>query len=210
MTIRIAVLSVLLVGLILRLPRTLNLPIWSDEYHTIRLMRLPLADLLRGRYEELNPPLYFALIHVYTSVFGEAEVVLRSFSLLMAFIALVLLWLVARELLHDELGALLALTVAALNPFFVYYATEVRSYALLSALGLATLYTYLRLRRAEERAWRWTSLLALGVAASAYTHHFGLMIVLMIGVFIVVDAWGQRWTAAHTRACAAVGLGLLL
>jgi uncharacterized membrane protein len=210
LTLPIAVVCVLLVGLVLRLPRMFMLPIWSDEYHTIRLMRLPLADLLQGRYEELNPPLYFALMHIYTGVLGEHAIILRSFSVLMSLVALVLLWLVARELLADEGGALLALTVAALNPFFIYYAAEVRSYALLSALGLGTLYAYLRLRRAETSSLSWAALLALGLAASAYTHHFGLMIVLALVIFIAVDAIGQRWTPTRTAVCVALAFGLLL
>jgi uncharacterized membrane protein len=210
LTVHIAVVCTLLIGLLLRLPRMVALPIWSDEYHTIRLMRLPLADLLQGRYEELNPPLYFALMHLYTRVLGESEIVLRSFSVLMSLTTLLLLWLVARELLRDDWGALVALMVAALNPFFVYYASEIRSYALLSTLGLGTLYLYLRLRRAEAGLRLWAGALALGIAASAYTHHFGLMIVLMVAIFIVVDAFGKRWAVTHSLACAAVALGLLL
>src|SRR5580704_8547813 len=64
--------------------------LWFDEASTLILAGLPLAHLpaLLVR-NEMNPPLYYALMHVWLKLFSDPRIGLRFFSALCAIGALI-------------------------------------------------------------------------------------------------------------------------
>lgn len=198
---------ILSAGLLARLWRMSQISLWSDEYHSIRVIRYPLSEIVAGRYVgDLNPPLYYLLLRLFTVPFGDGELALRSFSLIWGMAALALCGLIAWELSGSRRVSLAALALAACHPLLINYAVEVRSYALVTFLALLSIYAYLRARRARKAAWGWAALAGLGACASAYSHHFGGLIFGVLAAFLALDATDkQRRPAVLVTLLAMVG-----
>src|SRR3989344_7264862 len=86
-----------------------------------------------------KPPLYFWMTGVTTRIFGRHEYAYRLPSVVMALLALVLLWLIVRRLSGDALRASLATLVLLSWPFYYLAARQVRLDIPVIAMLLATL-----------------------------------------------------------------------
>ena len=154
---------------------------WIDELVSVRVARLPdIAQVVVGVvHEERRPPLYHLLLHGWIGVAGESDLALRAFSLLVALLALLLTYLVARQL-ADERLAITSLYLVGLSPVFILYAPMVRYYSLTLALGLLSMWFFLRLgQRPTLATW-------LGYGASTallvYTDYSALSLLLVQNV----------------------------
>ena len=110
--------------------------LWFDEASTLILARLPLAHLpaLLVR-NEMNPPLYYALMHVWLKCFADPRIGLRAFSALCGVAALAAFLPLARRLLPER-ARLLALFFAVFSSYWIHAAQDGRVYALLLLVSL--------------------------------------------------------------------------
>jgi hypothetical protein len=104
-------------------------------------------------------------------------------------------------------AGLLALVIVASNAFFNFYLADVRMYPLLVALSAILLWLYLRLVYRVRRA-RWADYVALGAAAFCLigTHAFGLIFLVMLGIYHLIVAAKDRTWIAISAAVLAAGL----
>lgn len=142
---------------------------WADEAFTLIVTRPELPEMLRLlRRLEVMPPLYFAAVHFWISLFSDPLLAMRLFSVLCGLGAAAAFYFLARRTAPKEL--FLALAMAAVSPYWVHYAQDGRPY---SMLLLMSLLATLALLRALERpsAGR---IAAFGAAtlAALYTHYF--------------------------------------
>ncbi len=151
-----------------------------------------LPELLR-RYAEtdVHPPLYFALAHVATLVFGNSLIVVRGLSL-----ALVLasVFLYTRTLLRmGEPAPWLLAGIYGLSFAAVTTAQDARGYALVLLLVMAG-WRVLATMRPCDRTGIWPDIL-LGLICG------GLLLTHYFSVFIVVPMLGWRFleTARHRQ-----------
>src|SRR5690349_23080098 len=71
--------------------------LWLDEALSVNIARLPLSQLQNALKHDGAPPLYYLLLHGWTSVFGTGDTAVRSLSSVCMAAALVTLWFVARR-----------------------------------------------------------------------------------------------------------------
>ena len=185
-------LTIIQIGIFIRLVRIPALTMWSDEYHTFEIVKIPLTQILTGQYNELNPPLYFGLLKIFLKIFGKSENVMRSFSLLCAIFSLFLLFLLSRELLKGFFPSIGALLLFTFHPMFIYYSTEIRSYSLLVLLSLISFYCLFKYRNNPKHPIGWVITMTLGLILNLYTHHFGFLVLLGICVVIGLDIVFER------------------
>ena len=116
---------------------------------------------------------YYGALHYYTRIFGLSEIALRSMSVALSLAALMLVFLLGREM-FDESTALAAAAMWAFNPLAVVFAHTARMYPMFIALALAHLLMLLRVRSRPGVG----SAVVCGIlgAAMPYTHMAGLMI----------------------------------
>ncbi|MDT7777980.1 MAG: mannosyltransferase [Acidobacteriota bacterium] len=120
--------------------------LWFDEIFSVHAARHAWGDLWRFAAADLiHPPLFYALLKLWTAAGGESLLWLRLFPLLNAIAALVPFLLLARELRLGAWATNLALLVAASNGYLIKYAQEVRMYSLLLLLTLTSLWLCARL-----------------------------------------------------------------
>ncbi len=199
-------------GFLVRLIGLTRESLWNDELFTAALARTPDLNAFFGRLgQDVHPPLYFLLVRAWAQVFGDSEFSLRFTSVLFSTAAIPAVYWLGRRMF----GIREALVVAALTAFSfqpIYYAQELRAYALMTLLGaLMTGFGYGILRALKDgdspKRADWIGL-ALVALASAYTHYFGLLygalMVVAVGVYAFIRGKG-RMEALGVAAFCAVG-----
>jgi uncharacterized membrane protein len=179
---------------------------WLDESYTVDLVQRSFGDLLHGvARTESTPPLYYVLAWLWAKLFGTSEAGLRSMSALFGTVAVPVAWRAAREWFTPAAG-LIAAALVAINPFFVWYSQEARSYALLVLTSALTLLFLARALRNPSRRAR--ALWALSAALALLTHYFAGFLLVPEAVWLLWSRRGRAtWIAAG--ALAAVGIALL-
>jgi uncharacterized membrane protein len=109
--------------------------LWNDELASAVLSAVPVADVLQGTLtRDPHPPLYYMQLHAWITA-GSSDIWLRLNSLLWSMLAMVSLFVAVRRILNAEV-AILAAALFGLAPFSIYYAQEVRMYAMLMCLSV--------------------------------------------------------------------------
>jgi hypothetical protein len=195
----------LVLGVVLRfVART---PLWLDEALSANIASLPISELTEALRHDGHPPLYYVVLHGWMEVFGTSDIAVRALSGVLSVSTLPLAWLAARRRGGRTL-ALLTVTIVAVAPFALRYATETRMYALVMLLVFAG---YLLLddivRRGRDGVLHLAGL-TLVTAALLYSHYWALW--LMAAVFSVL-VWRSIGAGdQHTRRGARRALGSVI
>ena len=188
-----SIIGVGLIGIVLRLIRLPLLTIWSDEYHTIRNVSMSFSQIFNGRLiGELNPPLYFGLLRFYLKIFGNSEISMRSFSVIFSVLSIILFYFLAKEILKDYIPVLGAVLIYCFHPMYLYYADEIRPYALLTFLGILSFLSFIKYINGPRHRSPWLIVLLFGLTLSLYTHHFGFLIIISVGLGLVINCIKTR------------------
>ncbi|HEY0632076.1 MAG TPA: glycosyltransferase family 39 protein [Thermoleophilaceae bacterium] len=187
---RLVLAACVVVAAALRFTRIGHQSFWLDESYTVDLVQRPFGDMLSGvASTESTPPLYYALAWLWEKVFGHGEAGLRSLSALFGTLTVPVAWRAAREWFDSPRAGLIAAALVAVNPFFVWYSQEARSYSLLVLMAALSL---LFLGRRAYAWWAITAALAL------LTHYFSAFL-------LVPEALWLLWSARERAAWLAVG-----
>ncbi|HEX9922065.1 MAG TPA: glycosyltransferase family 39 protein, partial [Anaerolineae bacterium] len=211
----------------LRLYRLDFQSIWWDEGHSIFVASHPIAQIPTLPAMDVHPPAYFALLHGWMALVGRSEFALRYLSVSFSLLTVALLWRFGRALspsrssipllrsstrstastnpnetlLRSQGLPLLVSLLAALSPLYVAYAQEVRSYAMITFLALASTFGqwYVLFAPAGQgRSGKRHQLLAAYIvftAAALYTHYFTVFLLLFQNL-----VWlGWVWLATSKR-----------
>lgn len=182
--------SVILLGIAMRLWGALAAPsLWLDEVFSAQLAQSPLIDLLMAvpRFDT-HPPLYYLQLHFWALIAtGDGWLLLNS-VLLDVLVILSLLFTLRR--IHDPATALWAAALWAVAPLAVFFAGNLRMYALLFLL-LVWLWYVLERRVRGEPGLRLAAIL-LGIAVTL-THGLGFF----VAFFVWFQAFVRSWQAGR-------------
>jgi mannosyltransferase len=200
-----ALAAVLLLGAAIRFHQLDHESLWTDEVLSVELARRPWPALLAATGEDGHPPLYVALLRVWTRVLGESESAVRSLSAVIGVATLAAFFALAFRLLSRR-AALIATLLLACAPYHVYYSQEARNYALLLLL---TVLSYLGLVAWDERP---TPARAVAYVAATvlllYTHVFGFFVWAAQLIWIAIRARERGdWRA---RLLPPIAIGVLV
>lgn len=135
------------------------------------------------------PPLYYSLLHFWMQALGQSEFTSRFFSLLFGVSSVPLIYLLGKSLGGHMVGVLAAF-LAAINPFQIWHAQDVRNYTIWSALSLAALVFLLRALE-HERLCHWVGY-ALTTLLSLYTQYYELFMLFFHNLFFLIALWSRR------------------
>jgi uncharacterized membrane protein len=187
-----ALLFVLLLAFAIRVSGLTAQSMWRDEVDAIQFSQMPLSVMASYFTRPgWNGPLFYLFLRPWIAIAGRTEFGLRYFSSCLSVIAVALLYRLAQTWFSKPVGVLAALLMAT-SAYMVWYAQELKMYALVCALVLATLLLYHRALRSGD--WRiWTLVIVLAWVTAA-THIMGSLLVLVIvGLYF---AW---WPATRTQ-----------
>ncbi len=200
----ILLLTVLL-GIGLRLYDLSAEGLWPDEAITLLSVK---ADSVAAVYSEvehheLSPVLYQILIRGWGQLFGHSVFVLRLFSVLFGTLAIVMMYLFAREIFAGGLlgkraglvASFIASLIVSVAMVQVLFSQELRLYAFYNFLVLLALYLFVRLIKRDGAGrglwllWLWFTLVHLLLA---YTNYLYFLLALLETVFVFVYFSGKR------------------
>ncbi len=162
--------AVLGLALALRLWRLNAQSFWFDEGWTSWAIQQRWPEMLELLARDNHPPLYFALIKLWSGIWGVGDIALRAFSVLCDLGTVALLYVMGKRLWRAPVGLLAAL-IAAVSPPLVIYAQEARMYSLVTLLVLAATYQLARALQDTAARGHWAWSYALCMSAALYTHH---------------------------------------
>ncbi|NMC79818.1 MAG: hypothetical protein GYA59_10700 [Chloroflexi bacterium] len=185
--------GIMLLGLALRLLFAEGRSIQYDDAFSIFLAQQSLANIISGTAADTMPPLYYFLLHFWLLV-SEQLWWLRLLSTLFSLGSILFLYAWVKDL-FDAPSALWAALLAAISPFQIYHAQDLRMYALLafSQMGYAWFFSRLWLGRGTggKDGWgNWAGLVGCGTVAM-YTHNLAIFVLLVPDLFLVLRREGR-------------------
>ena len=192
------VMLIVLLAFALRVYRLGAQAIWWDEslslYRATRDLSTILANTILIQNvvtHDLQPPLYFILLHFFVGAGGISEFALRFLSVMANVATVPLLFVLARRWLSPSI-AILAAFLGALSPFYVWYAQEARPYALVLFLALLAIYALTRVFKGHEGRpvdLGWLAVYVCAAIASLYTNYYALFLIPFHVVLIALTVW---------------------
>ena len=178
-------------------------PLWLDEALSVNLASLPLGEIVDALRRDGHPPLYYVLLHGWIGIAGDGDVAVRALSGLFSVAALPLAWVAGRRRGGPVL-AWLTVTVLALSPFALRYATETRMYAMVSFLVLVGYLLVDDVVRRGRADWARLAGITLVSTALLYLHYWSMWLLGALVALIVVLAWRRPALVARTLAAKVV------
>ncbi len=191
---RIALLFSLLAALTVRLTRLGQESLWYDETVSAFLSTNGVSKIIERTAGDIHPPGYYLLLRGWRLLSRPTldtglEFLLAWPSLLWGVLLVAMLALLGRHLFSQRVGVLAA-WLAAVNPFHVWYAQEVRMYTQAAAIGLLCI--WLALRWFEGRQPRWLAIYALCAALGLYTLYYFGFLLIALNLVALWCLWSQR------------------
>lgn len=177
-----------LLAFALRVFRIEQQSLWYDEAFSVYLARFDLGEITARTAADIQPPLYYYLLHFWMMLAGDSEFAVRFLSLFFGVLTVPLLYVTARRLFNPTAGLFAAL-LACLSPLYVWYSQETRMYTLITFLGLLSSYALLRALAGGRRNW-WLTFVLANIAA-VYTHYFAFAIIafqFIYAIWVLVTA----------------------
>jgi mannosyltransferase len=178
----VALLVLMGLSLLLR-TRALHAGFWIDEGLSVGIASHPLTDIPSVLRLDGSPPLYYMVLHVWISVFGNGEAATHGLSVGLALLSIPAALWAGRSLGGPRAGWMAAI-VAALHPFLTYYAQETRMYALAVLLSMLATTCFVRAYALRDR--RFIAPFAITGVLLAYTHNWGLFILASSGLMFLL------------------------
>ncbi len=187
-------LCVILVTFALRVFRLDFQSLWYDEAFSVYLAHFNLGDITARTAADIQPPLYYYLLHFWIALTGDSEFAVRFLSLFFGVLTVPLIYALARRLfaLPGETGegsggrvGVLAALFAMVAPLYVWYSQEARMYTLITFLLLLSSYALTRMLaltpdpspvRDGREAKGWGCFILANIAA-VYTHYFAFAVI---------------------------------
>ena len=173
------VVGIIVLAAVIRLPFALDAQITGDEANHVMVARCSALDIATGAAPDAsNPPLYMLLLHGIMLVSGNQVWVWKMMSVAMNLGMIYLIILLGRRFLGPD-TALIAGFLAAINPWQVYMATELRMYAMVGLCSVAAIELAARFK--DNGRIVWAVLWGLLCAAGFWTHFSMAVVALVTG-----------------------------
>jgi len=199
--------------------------LWTDEGYSLWFSRQPIADLWGPiARNEYNPTLYYILLNLWTDMFGESKVAIRSLSTVINVLALPFVYFTARWAIagpKSQLVAVLSAGLFALAFEEILFAQEARTYCLcvlaiaMAAAGSTKIISLAMSGQTKTEplpVWPFV-LLGAGCALAMWSHYTTAIFIAVIGLFhtgLLLARWRTHEELFRNYVVAAVvflGLG---
>jgi mannosyltransferase len=186
--------------------RDLAAPLWIDEGISLGVAHHPFFAIPGLLRQDGAPPLFYLILHLWTSAFGETPRSGHALSLACAVLAVPAAYWAAAP--FGGRAGVLAAAIVALDPFSGTYAIEIRMYSLLLLVGLLATGAFLRAFVTAPGSRLWAGAFAVALAAVFYTHNWGLFFGAACGVaWLVLLAMAEPAERRPLLVAALIGFG---
>jgi Dolichyl-phosphate-mannose-protein mannosyltransferase len=192
----------------LRLPTLGAQSFWYDEAFTaVHVFHPSLSATLHAMVRtENSPPLWYLVGWLDVRVLGDGAFALRLPSALAGIATVPVAWAIGREL-WGRRAALIAGTLVAVNPLFVWYSQEARVYALFVLTSAIAMLCFLRALAVPSG--RRLAAFALAAAIALLTHYFSVFLLAPMALWLLRGRAGRPLIGGGRAAAAAVAVPAL-
>ena len=177
---------IIVLGIIFISLSTFHSSLWYDESYSVAISNRNFADIWSIGGHDVHPVLYYWILHVIRSIFGNQIMVYRLFSVIAIAILGIIGFTHIRKDFGKKVGILFSFFVFFL-PLIVAYAGEIRMYALAMLLvTLMAIYAYRIYKNPDEKNIKNWILFGVFSLASAYTHYYALAAAGIINVAMFI------------------------
>ena len=203
--------AILILALFVRFLGVVSRPIWYDEAFSILFSEKGLGAMLYGTLAptgagsaDIHPLGYYTLLWLWMKVFGQSLIAVRLLSIIAGLISVYLVYRIAYEAFCDFTTALYSALFAALAPFQIHYAQEIRMYSFLGMWLLLATYAYQRGAKTNE--WKWWGLFSLSAALAQYTHNLAAFYLVALALSPLLR---KDWKTLRQVTIAGIGALIL-
>lgn len=147
--------------------------IWFDESFGAYMIHFNFIDIARYTASDVHPPLYYWLLKLWTMIFGNTEIGIRSMSVLFGGVSIIFGYLLTDRLFGKK-AARTSLLFMVLSPMLVRYGQEARMYTLVTAIALAATYV-LTFAVTTKKKLPWV-IYGVLVSLGMWTHYFSAIV----------------------------------
>ncbi|MFZ1755273.1 MAG: glycosyltransferase family 39 protein [Caldilineaceae bacterium] len=210
---RVALLALILCAFGLRVYKLDAQSLWYDEGVTAIVAQYDLPSLAQWTADDIQPPLYYALVSGWGRLAGWGEWSLRFPSVFFGLLILPLLAALTIRWNGSRLAGALTALLAAFHPLLLYYSQEARMYSLLVALGVGIAYCVVDSgygegdtpaatgqKSGDAKSFQvilWGVYAALATAA-LYTHYFAIFLLVAVNGAYLLDLLRSSRFLRHT------------
>lgn len=143
-----------------------------------------ILDTAKSLADDVHPPLYFLLLRIWATLFGDSTTAFRSFSVVAGILLWPCMWLLAKELFNSPEIGYLAIGLNAVSPFYIGISHEARMYTLWAVFATLS-YTFL-LKSIRSNTYKHWIPYAITTLAALYTHWFSLLLIGGQGLYLLL------------------------
>jgi len=158
--------------------------LWYDEVCSLNLSAYNWHDIFLSQkvLTDIPRPVYYALLKLWTGLFGYTEAAARSLAVSFGILSVFLIYKLAKALFGVSAG-LISAFILAISPYNIYYSQQVRYYTLFLCLSLLSIILFLRVIKDDKRVTRFlyilTDLLVI------YAFPVGIYIFILKNIFFL-------------------------
>ena len=145
--------------------------LWLDETHSALLSGKSFQDMLLFIKGDVHPPLYFALLWVWSNIFGNEPIVLKSFSVFITTITCFLFIYISRNIGLSKPIAIITTSLFVFSPVLFWYSIEARMYSLRIRISVLILIYVEKVTNKSDNKKHDIFLLGILLALLFYTHY---------------------------------------
>jgi 4-amino-4-deoxy-L-arabinose transferase-like glycosyltransferase len=151
--------------------------LWLDETYSAFTTHLNFRQLLHVVFGDVHPPLFSILLWLWVRLVGDAQAMLRLFSVMFNIASMILMFFLGRRILGPRFGALAAI-LFAFSPMLFVYSLEVRNYMLFIFVLICLLSVHWRVAVEQSRTQSLSMIYSLLAATLFYIHYVGVFVLL--------------------------------
>jgi hypothetical protein len=174
--------------LFLRVWRLTDVSLDGDEIFSLLLARSDWHSLFTAAIKDaIHPPFFYLLLKIWVGIGGESLLWLRLFPVAASTLSLLPLFMLCTDLGISRGARNLAVFIASVHPYAIYFAQHMRMYCLLALFGLTSIWAFERYLKDGTR--RDLLILATTNLLLVYSHYYGWLIV---GLEFCYLLWRKR------------------
>lgn len=192
-TLELFVISVIsTLALVLRLWGLNTKEFWYDEAYTGIMLKLPYGSLNNLLMHDVHPPVYIHLLRAWTFILGDSDFNIRLLSVVTGVLLVIASYFLVKSLVFSKRypsAKLIIPLVIAVNPFFVEYSKEARSYSLVTLIFSILFISYCFASKSLRFNFKWliTALLIILAFLTHYLIAVGVFCLFLFDAFFTKD-----------------------
>ena len=160
-----------------------------DEANSVRIAKMSLSQLVPEVSRDVNPPLYYILLHYWISFFGSSDFSVRFMSVIFAVLAILMIYKVGNLIFDKDVGLLSAL-ILAFSIYHIHYSQEARMYSQAVLFTLVSMFYMIKHER--EGKLIFAGVYIISTVCLIYSHVYGLFILAAQNIYMLTRFFLDR------------------